>query len=595
MKNNSRKLSVWICLASFVLMMLCGILNWGIQSSWGSVRIERVRLAGDNGLMYSAVMYIPETATKETPAPLAILYHGNSGNAKSHEMQAIEYSRRGFVVITADNNGGGESEFATKDTNIVAARIFTDYALTLTMIDPERVVMAGHSMGGDMAVQMAAAYKPNALLVSDNGGMGEEIGPNDGNTLYINGGSDKLNPMDRYQLRAATRFQMNGVDMGGDETAVLDKLYGSFEDGNASLMVAIDGQVHEAAVVNAAHLTAMIDFTQKCFDVPNPLDGNNQVWQQAAAVGQIGQFLFVAFLCCFALMLIENVPAFSIVKQPMPRNIGMRGIPFAISFIAGIGFPLLTLYTGAFGLLDFLGGRRANFGFLPVRYTNYVLAIIIALNLFGLIMFFVYHFTWGKKNFGGNIGDYGLTVTGSTKLSFSLIGKAALVAAITIVVGWTFLSVQYGLLGTDFYCLYWGFKPIAADKFKYYIWYIIIWSICFAIAAVGMCVERRLSSTGKVWLDDVIAIVFNVIVAAGAISAMVLIENSIQISLGTSATALSNWKTDMTRIWGMPVGMILGAGGNTYCYRKTGNIWLGAFLMGAACAINACTFGQIAF
>ena len=51
----------------------------------------------------------------------------------------------------------------------------------------------------------------------------------------------------------------------------------------------------------------------------------------------------------------------------------------------------------------------------------------------------------------------------------------------------------------------------------------------------------------------------------------------------------------MTRIWGMPVGMIIGAAGNTYCFRKTGNIWLGAFLMGTVCALSACTYGQIAF
>ena len=595
MNSKKKKSSAIICLIMCVLMVLCGVLEWGIQSGWGKIRIERVRLAADNGLMYSAVMYIPKTAKNDNPAPLAILYHGNSGNAKSHEGQAIEYARRGFVVITADNNGGGESEFANKDKNIVAARIFTDYALSLKNIDPKRVVMGGHSMGGDMAVQMGATYKPAVLLVSDNGGMGEEIGANNGNTLYINGSSDKLNPMEKYQKRAADRFKMNGVDMGGDEIAQLGKLYGSFKDGNASLMVAIEGQVHEAAVVNADHLEAMLDFTMQSFDVPNAIPADDQIWQRAFAVGQIGMILFAAFLCTFAVMLAEYVPAFNIVKQPLPRNIGMRKLPFVISLICGLGFPLLTLYTGAFGLIDAIGGRKPNLSWLPVKYTNFALAIIIALNIFGLIMFFVYHFTWGKKNFQAGLDDYGITVAGSKKISLPLIAKAAVVAAITVIVGWTFLAAQYGLLGIDFYCMYWGYKPIAADKFVYYIGYIIIWAICFAIAALGMCVERRLPSTGKEWLDTLIAMAFNVVVAAGAITAMVLIENAIQVGLGTSATALAGWKTDMTRIWGMPVGMIIGAAGNTYCFRKTGNIWLGAFLMGTVCALSACTYGQIAF
>ena len=45
----------------------------------------------------------------------------------------------------------------------------------------------------------------------------------------------------------------------------------------------------------------------------------------------------------------------------------------------------------------------------------------------------------------------------------------------------------------------------------------------------------------------------------------------------------------------MPAGMFIGGAGNTYLYRKTGNIWLGAILMGIVCALAACLYGQLQF
>ncbi len=51
--------------------------------------------------------------------------------------------------------------------------------------------------------------------------------------------------------------------------------------------------------------------------------------------------------------------------------------------------------------------------------------------------------------------------------------------------------------------------------------------------------------------------------------------------------------SDIKRLWGMPAGMAIGVGGSTLLYRKTGNTWLCAFLMGSVAALFACTFGQV--
>ena len=45
----------------------------------------------------------------------------------------------------------------------------------------------------------------------------------------------------------------------------------------------------------------------------------------------------------------------------------------------------------------------------------------------------------------------------------------------------------------------------------------------------------------------------------------------------------------------MPVGMQLAGIGQTYLYRKTGSVWVGAFTMGIVCALCCVLYGQFRF
>lgn len=582
-----------VFLISLAVLLLLSLVNWGLVTGWGDTRVTRINLVGDNGMQYSALMYVPKAATNENPLPGIMMYHGNSGNARNHESWALEFARRDFVCLSVDNNGAGNGEYSGKIGNLASPDLFTNYFVELPFVDAQQLVFSGHSMGADITLQMAADYQPVACVISDCGPFGTED-PYYGNTLYINGKADKLNPIDDYRQRAKDRFTLNGVEVE-DEVLVPDKVYGSFEEGNASMLTEIDGQIHEGAFVSHNHIAALLNFAQKSVQAPNPLDGDDQIWFMKDMVGLLGMLSFAFFLVALAVVLIDTVPFFQHLKQPLPRNIGMRGKDLAISITAALLFPVLCLFTGSFGLVNLFGTKAPNVPIFQVRYTNIAMATVIALNLLGLVMVFVFHKVWGKKKFNAGIRDYGLTSEGSSKLDWLLIGKAAALAVTVVAIGWLYLAVQGGLLGTDFYCMFFGYKPISANKFGYYIPYMLVWVVCFVMAAIGMNVERRLPSTGKENLDTLIAVVFNGLLATAGITIMVIVENSIQLSLGTSATALANWGTDITRLWGMPVGMFIGGAGNTYMYRKTGSVWPGAILMGIVCALNSCLYGQIQF
>jgi poly(3-hydroxybutyrate) depolymerase len=587
-----------VFLVSLALLLICSIVNWGVITGWGNIKIRRLTMIGDNTLTYSALMYTPKNATDKSPAPGIITFHGNSGNARNHESWAVEFARRGFVVMAIDNLGAGSAEYERKLGGYAAPEYWTEYLLNCSFVDPARIVISGHSQGADVSKSLGLKYQSAVCMISNGGntpGITSEVGgAYHGNMLYVNGLADDRNPVNNYRAGTMAQFRANGT-LGEDEELVPNQVYGSFEDGNANMLAEIPDQVHETAFTNRDHIAVLLDFSQNAIEVPNYIDSTDQIWPIKDAVGLSGMFTFAAFLMCFAMFLIDQAPAFAAVKQPIPRNGGLRGPGLAISIVATIGFPLIALWSGSFGLVQLLGTTTANTALFRVRFTTIALATIVALSFFGLLMFFLYWLTAGKEQ-KMTIRDLGLTSEGRTGLDWKLILKSFGLAMIVVVIGWTYLAVQESVLGTDFYCLFFGYKPIPANKFQYYIPYIIVWILSFIVAAVGMNVERRLPSTSSDALDTAIAVIFNGLLGTAGITGAIILQNYLQVHVfGSSATALGNWGTGITRLWGLPVGMFIGCAGNTYCYRKTGNIWLGAFLMGIVCALGACLYGQVQF
>ena len=594
------------------VLILVSLLNWGVVTSWGKVRITRETVVGNNGLRYSALVYVPKEAKDDHPVPAILMLHGASGNARNHEAWATEFSRRGFAVMSIDNIGAGDGEYDTAAglNNNSVPFVFYKQFMDLPFIDKDKIVISGHSMGGYIMVALMEEFGEeyglaNTYLfcdgIADNspyGKMPEELAGT-ANVLGVWGLADKnWDPIGGGQRPIKTlmtnMFRLTGHPELNEDNIEIDKVYGSFEEGNACMLTFVPGQIHEGVFVNPQHIEKLLDFTGKSIGFPNELAPNDQVWRWKDNLGLLGMFTLVAWMICLALVMVEKVPFFASVKQPLPRNMGMRKAPMAISIVAAVLFPILCLYTAGFGLIDAMGWRGVpNQSLFALSYTNVAFGLVITMNLFGLVMFFVYHFTWGKKKFGADLRDYGLTSEGKKTVDWSLIGKSVYLAVLVIFCGWSYLRIQGDVLGTDFYCMFWGLKPMVLRNLPRYIPYMVVWTLCFIVAGLGMNVERRLPDTGNATRDTVLQVLFNVVVCGFAITFMVLLENHIQRVLGYTGKALPMFKTDITRIWGMPVGLTIGIAGNSYVYRKLGSIYPGAILMGCICALQACLYGQL--
>ncbi len=114
-----------------------------------------------HGSPMNAVLY---TASGAGPHPAVVLFHGFPGNEQNLDLaQAIR--RAGFTVLTMHYRGawGSPGQFsfthALEDSDAALAYLRDPANLAKFHLDPRRIFVAGHSMGGMMAAS-AALHDP---------------------------------------------------------------------------------------------------------------------------------------------------------------------------------------------------------------------------------------------------------------------------------------------------------------------------------------------------------------------------------------------------------------------------------------------------
>jgi len=120
-----------------------------------------------HGAMLNAVFYL---AAGKGPHPTMLLLHGFPGNEQNLDL-AQAARRAGWNVLTLHYRGswgsGGAFTFAhcAEDADAAVAFLRSPEAVAKYRIDPNRIVVGGHSMGGMMAARATADDKQVAGLI----------------------------------------------------------------------------------------------------------------------------------------------------------------------------------------------------------------------------------------------------------------------------------------------------------------------------------------------------------------------------------------------------------------------------------------------
>lgn len=116
------------------------------------------------GLTLRGYLELPEGASPQKPVPLLVMFHGFTGTLSEKHFVLSRLSRRvasaGVATLRLDFGGSGESDGEFMDvtplTEVLDGQAILAHGRSLPQIDPERIGLFGFSLGGFVAVNVAA-------------------------------------------------------------------------------------------------------------------------------------------------------------------------------------------------------------------------------------------------------------------------------------------------------------------------------------------------------------------------------------------------------------------------------------------------------
>jgi pimeloyl-ACP methyl ester carboxylesterase len=361
-----------------VLILLGGMLAHFTQTSNG-IRIEDVRFKGAAGNTMSALVYIPRSASERSPAPGILAVHGYINSRETQDGFAIEFARRGYVVVALDQTGHGYSDppafahgFGGPDG--------LAYLRSLPYVDKENIGLEGHSMGG-WTVLAAAAAMPDAYksLVLEGSSTGKPFAA-EGTPTWPRNLAVVFSQYDEFsQIMWGSEYAKN-VPQSGKLAAVFGtagsvepgKTYGDISKGTARVLYT-PAITHPADHFSHEAIGDSLDWFSKTLTGGTPLPSTDQIWLRK----EIGTFialvgLLVLLLGAFDLLLVW--PAFASLRIA-PAHLGAaspalpKGGRWWATFWISALLPAVTYYP-AFAIGNaWLPASR----FLPQAFTTQIM------------------------------------------------------------------------------------------------------------------------------------------------------------------------------------------------------------------------------
>jgi fermentation-respiration switch protein FrsA (DUF1100 family) len=102
----------------------------------------------------------------EGPAPAVIVFHGAGSRKENHADFARAALAHGFAALTFDNRGHGETEGSLGPGVIADLQRLARFVADRPEVDEQRIAVRGSSMGGLLAIHLAAASTAIAGVVA---------------------------------------------------------------------------------------------------------------------------------------------------------------------------------------------------------------------------------------------------------------------------------------------------------------------------------------------------------------------------------------------------------------------------------------------
>jgi pimeloyl-ACP methyl ester carboxylesterase len=382
----------WTLVLVGLVLILAGAVVAHITRTDGGIKVKDVRFATPSGAVMSAFLYIPPNATAKTPAPGILAVHGYVNSRETQDGFAIEFARRGYVVLEMDQRGHGYSD-GPAFADGFGGPAGLAYLRTFDFVDKANIGLEGHSMGGWTVLAAAAAmpndYKAIVLEGSSTGAPFAKDGtpdwPRNLGLVY-----SKYDEFSQFMwgihrpVDIVTGPKLQAVF--GNTDIKVGQLYGDIAAGTGRMLYQ-PATTHAGDHISTVAIGDAIDWFSKTLvgGTPKPVD--DQIWYNkefATLAILIG--LMVLSLGIFDVAL--GLPAFASLKaEPQPARSARNGgwwVAFLISTIvpAVAYFPLAGVGYTSIGATPWLPQQVTN-GFMVWALGVAVVSLVLQLVLKG--------------------------------------------------------------------------------------------------------------------------------------------------------------------------------------------------------------------
>jgi len=570
--RKSKRTNIIMLAVALFLILVGDLLAFMVQTDGGNIRVSDVRFEGTDGIIISALLYVPKGATANNKAPGILAIHGYMLTRETQDGFAIEFARRGYVVLAIDQTGHGYSTGAANDSGFGAPDALR-YLRSLDMVDTNNIGMEGFSTGAMASVYAANKAKDDYKSVVMIGfGYPILTSTFPRNLAVIESVWDEWSafawgvPVAKDVVKSAILKKAFGTN----DDVVVGKLYGSFADGTARKLYQ-PRNIHNGDYFAPAAIGDAVGWFQATLDGGNALPPADQIWlwkeigNLIALIGMVMLFFPVG-----SLLLRANF--FKGLDEAPAKPKSAKGIAWWISAIIIVVLAPLTYFTFTEYATRFKISPTQIF---PQPFTAGLLGWLLLVGLIALALFLIWHFAFNRKA-KATASDYGLTW--GKKLDWAKIGKSFLLAFLVAFVGYLTLVFSAWLFNVDFRFWLFNVKPMSLVQFRMFLSYLIPFIVYFII--LGLVLNGQLRPTRKgmefsMRSEMAINVALLVLGFLGLLAFQYIpfiMGNPLPV--GTTA---NNVLYTVLAFEIVPMLTIV-ALAYTYFYRKTGHIYAGAFL-----------------
>lgn len=579
--GTKKKGAVRFFAACMAILVVCSVCIWGFQTNWGAVAIKRLNLTSQDGTTVSSLIYIPKNATNETPAPVAVIYHGRSNHAHSNDTWSMELARRGYVVLSPDLQGGGES--APDIDRGIQAITMAEYANSLPYVEKDAINLIGYSAGTQTVLQTYAAMPEKIKSICEVFGpfmiqMAGGIDKVDTNFCLIKSTADQYDYFFIGDPQACTEYV---ADAAGLDSVVPGQDYE--RGGHLFRYTEIGGTLHQTGNISGGTIEAILSFESAVNEEPVKLASTDTSWLPQQIFSGIACVTMMFLLAALVNLLMQN-PFFASAANPVPVKEPRSGAKaWVLDILFAIVIPAIIFVPVSAYVMMWTGAGTVWSKFLTSANLNGIMGWLLVLAAIGIVRMVLTVNKRKKEGSPMHLSEFALGGAGETKLDWIKPAKGLLIGLICAAFVFVWLALLEGFLGINYQVwnlsTYLKLSPMRITRAVPYI------LIIFFVMFTGNMSQRILPSTGDEQKDMWIAVAVNTVMTAAALFILLLIQYGGSMVIGTGETLIpqidvyGTGKNTSCGALDFAFGYCYMMGGTTgvvtYLYRKFGNIWIG--------------------